>query len=384
MANAQAPAVAGETSMTAAVPGPALEIEGLSKRFGQASAAAVDGVSLKVAHGEFVTLLGPSGCGKTTTLNLIAGFIPADAGEIKLGGRAIGNLPPFRRDLGIVFQDYALFPHMTVAENIGFGLRMRSIPPKEVESRVDEALALVQLTGLGSRRPLQLSGGQRQRVALVRALVIRPTILLLDEPLSNLDLKLREEMRAEISGLQRRLGIATVFVTHDQGEALTMSDRIAVMHSGRIEQLGTPSDIYERPATRFVAGFIGSINMLPAKVEAVAGGGYGQLATAAGPAIARLPGGVGVGAAATLTVRPERLRLAPVGGAPDGSNSWPATIESLIYLGARYELRLRLADGTIATGDAPNDGMNRWRAGVEATAWFMPDDAWVIPECVPA
>jgi ABC-type Fe3+/spermidine/putrescine transport system ATPase subunit len=362
---------------------PALELQGLTKRFAATAAAAVDGVSLVVAPGEFVTLLGPSGCGKTTTLNLIAGFIPPDKGEIRLGGRSVGGLPPFRRDLGVVFQDYALFPHMTVAENIGFGLRMRGVAAKEIESRVAEALALVQLDGLGARRPLQLSGGQRQRVALVRALVVRPTMLLLDEPLSNLDLKLREEMRAEITGLQRRFEIATVFVTHDQGEALTMSNRIAVMRSGRIEQVGTSSDIYERPATRFVANFIGSINMLPAKVEAVDSSGAGRLWTTAGPAVAQLPAGVIPGADVTLTVRPERLRLATAGAAPAGRASWPVTIESLTYLGSRFELRLRLADGTMAMADVPNDGANGWQPGAQATAWFVPQSAWVIAESGP-
>jgi putative spermidine/putrescine transport system ATP-binding protein len=211
---------------------PALQIAALTKSFG--TLTAVDAIDLTVAQGEFVTLLGPSGCGKTTTLNMIAGFVTPDAGSIRLLGRAVESLPPFRRDLGLVFQDYALFPHMTVAENVGFGLRMRRQPRAEIAQRVAQALDLVQLNGLGERRPLQLSGGQRQRVALARALVIQPAMLLLDEPLSNLDLKLREEMRVEISALQRRLGIATVFVTHDQDEALTMSDRIAVMRQGSI------------------------------------------------------------------------------------------------------------------------------------------------------
>ncbi len=239
---------------------PALQLAALTKCFG--ATRAVDAIDLTVAPGEFVTLLGPSGCGKTTTLNMIAGFIVPDAGSIRLQDRPVEALPPFRRNLGLVFQDYALFPHMSVAENVGFGLRMRRIPRDDIARRVKEALDLVQLNGLDDRRPLQLSGGQRQRVALARALVIQPAMLLLDEPLSNLDLKLREEMRLEISALQRRLGIATVFVTHDQGEALTMSDRIAVMRDGRIEQIGTPGDIYERPATRFVAGFIGTANLI--------------------------------------------------------------------------------------------------------------------------
>lgn len=361
---------------------PALELKGLLKRFG--STAAVDGVNLSVAQGEFVTLLGPSGCGKTTTLNLIAGFISPDGGDIKLVGESVGDRPPFRRDIGLVFQDYALFPHMTVAENVGFGLKMRRVGSAEIEKRVTEALAMVQLAGLGARRPLQLSGGQRQRVALARALVIRPTMLLLDEPLSNLDLKLREEMRVEISNLQRRLGIAAVFVTHDQGEALTMSDRVAVMRNGRIEQIGSPTDVYERPATRFVAGFIGAINMLPAKVESLEAGGFGRLSTPAGPATAKLPSGLGSGASATMTVRPERLRLAAANAAPEGSIAWLATVDTVIYLGARRELRLRLADGTMAVVEATNDGSGPWSVGDTLAAWFKPEDAWIIPETATA
>ena len=357
---------------------PALELRDLMKQFG--STVAVDRLNLTVAQGEFVTLLGPSGCGKTTTLNLIAGFIPADSGHIMLAGQPVGDRPAFRRDLGLVFQDYALFPHMTVAENVGFGLKMRKVKTPEIGRRVGEALAMVQLTGLEARRPLQLSGGQRQRVALARALVIRPAMLLLDEPLSNLDLKLREEMRVEISALQRRLGIATVFVTHDQGEALTMSDRIAVMRNGCIEQIGTPSDVYERPATHFVASFIGAINTLPAKIEALDVTGLGRLATSAGPALARLPSGLATGAAVTMTVRPERLRLAAENVAPEGGTAWPASVESVIYLGARRELRVRLTDGTLAIVEAANDGQRSWTTGDKVIVSFTPEDAWIIPE----
>jgi putative spermidine/putrescine transport system ATP-binding protein len=324
----------------------ALQLCALTKRFG--ALTAVDAIDLSVAPGEFVTLLGPSGCGKTTTLNMIAGFIAPDAGGIRLQGRAVEALPPFRRDLGLVFQDYALFPHMTVAENVGFGLRMRRVPRGEVAQRVAEALELVQLSGLGERRPLQLSGGQRQRVALARALVIRPAMLLLDEPLSNLDLKLREEMRVEISALQRRLGIATVFVTHDQGEALTMSDRVAVMCQGHIEQIGTPGDIYERPATRFVAGFIGAANVIDER-EGVA------------------------------VIRPERLKLSAPGQQPSGARSWPVQVERVVYLGPRLELRLRRADGTQLLADAVNDGGAGWSAGDSAVAWVRPEDTWQIP-----
>ena len=354
----------------------ALQLRKLTKRFG--GMTAVDGIDLTVVPGEFVTLLGPSGCGKTTTLNLIAGFLSPDSGDINLAGRSVGTRPPFDRDLGIVFQDYALFPHMTVAENVSFGLKMRGIEAKEIERRVTEALAMVQLPGLGARRPLQMSGGQRQRVALARALVIRPAMLLLDEPLSNLDLKLREEMRIEISSLQRRLGIATVFVTHDQGEALTMSDRIAVMRQGRIEQIGAPEDIYERPTTRFVAGFIGAINMQPATVVSTSSDGYARLETPAGPAIAKVPRGFNAGAKTTLTVRPERLRLG--NHAPENAVVWSATVEHVVYLGARREVRLRLADGSIAIAELTNDGSGGWSAGERIIVSFRPDDGWIIPE----
>jgi putative spermidine/putrescine transport system ATP-binding protein len=323
----------------------ALQLTALTKRFGKLTA--VDAIDLAVAQAEFVTLLGPSGCGKTTTLNMIAGFIAPDSGGIRLQDRSVETVPPFRRDLGLVFQDYALFPHMTVAENVGFGLRMRRTSRDEMARRVDEALDLVHMKGLGERRPMQLSGGQRQRVALARALVIRPAMLLLDEPLSNLDLKLREEMRVEISALQRRLGIATVFVTHDQGEALTMSDRIAVMRDGRIEQIGTPTDIYERPATRFVAGFIGTANLIE-------------------------------GAEGVTVIRPERLRLSKAGQAPPCTRCWPVRLEHVAYIGPRLELRLQAADGTQLQAEMVNDGSATWSAGDAATAWFRPGDAWVI------
>ncbi|HEX4173544.1 MAG TPA: ABC transporter ATP-binding protein [Acetobacteraceae bacterium] len=325
---------------------PALQVSGLTRRFGHVTA--VDRVDLTVWQGEFVTLLGPSGCGKTTTLNLIAGFIAPHGGTIRLQGRPVEWLPPFRRNLGLVFQDYALFPHMTVAENVGFGLRMRHVARAEVARRVADALTLVQLRGLGERRPHQLSGGQRQRVALARALVIRPAMLLLDEPLSNLDLKLREEMRVEISTLQRRLGIATVFVTHDQGEALTMSDRVAVMREGRIEQIGTASDIYERPATRFVASFIGAANLIDHDSHLV-------------------------------VVRPERLKLCEPHDAPPDARCFAAHIERVVYLGSRLEVRLRLADGTPLLADTINDGGTSWCAGDSTVAWFRPQDAWAIP-----
>jgi putative spermidine/putrescine transport system ATP-binding protein len=343
------------------VPEPALRLRGVEKHYG--ATRAVTGFDLDVAEGEFVTLLGPSGCGKSTTLGLIAGFYPPTAGEIRLKGRSVENLPPFKRDIGIVFQDYALFPHMSVAQNVAFGLRMRRLPGDEIARRVAEALDLVKLGALGERRPLEISGGQRQRVALARALVIRPAILLLDEPLSNLDLKLREEMRVEIAALQRRVGITTVFVTHDQGEALVMSDRIVVMNAGRIEQIGRPDDIYERPRTRFVAEFIGRMNMLPGTV-----GEDGAVRLADGSAIRLpLPDGVAPGAAVHVAVRPERARLA---AQPAEGLAVRTSVRDVLYLGSAREIHLAFP-GDVAgiveianRGDAPPV-----KAGDEA--WFV-------------
>lgn len=313
---------------------PALRLAGIEKRYG--ATVAVAGLGLEVREGEFVTLLGPSGCGKTTTLGLIAGFFAPTAGEIFLQGRPMAGLPPFRRDIGVVFQDYALFPHMTAGENVAFGLKMRNLTREEIAKRVREALDLVQLSGLAERRPLELSGGQRQRVALARALVIHPTLLLLDEPLSNLDLKLREEMRVEIAGLQRRLGITTVFVTHDQGEALVMSDRIAVMNAGRIEQVGTPAEIYERPASRFVAEFIGRMNFFPRDGKVVA-------------------------------IRPERASLSDE--KPASGFARRATVRHVLYLGATLEYHLDFEGGQRGLVEAPNDG-NAPRFAAGQAAWF--------------
>jgi putative spermidine/putrescine transport system ATP-binding protein len=239
---------------------PAVRLEGLHKNYGDV--AAVDGVDLEIQAGEFFTLLGPSGSGKTTTLRLIAGFERPDAGRVELGGRDVSDVPPYARDVNTVFQDYALFPHMTVEENVGYGLRVQGVSRRDRAARVEDVLRRMRLPGLGKRKPVQLSGGQRQRVALARALVNRPEVLLLDEPLGALDLKLRQEMQLFLKSLQQDLGITFVYVTHDQDEALTMSDRLAVFNEGRIEQLGAPAEVYERPASAFVAGFVGVSNEL--------------------------------------------------------------------------------------------------------------------------
>jgi len=329
---------------------PALSLAGIEKRYGDTLAVA--GLDLDVAEGEFVTLLGPSGCGKTTTLAVVAGFFAPSKGDVRIKGRSVLGLPPFRRDIGVVFQDYALFAHMTAAQNVAFGLMMRRVSKPEIERRVAEALDLVKLSGLGGRRPHELSGGQRQRVALARALVIRPAILLLDEPLSNLDLKLREEMRLEIAELQRRLGITTLFVTHDQGEALVMSDRVAVMNAGRIEQLGRPVDIYERPSSRFVAEFIGRMNLFSARIAAETAGWHVRLADGRVLSLP-VPAAMADGAAVHVAVRPEKARLSRH-PAPAGWLVFRGTVERILYLGATSEIRLQLENGGRATAEAAN------------------------------
>ncbi|MDQ1385387.1 MAG: putative spermidine/putrescine transport system ATP-binding protein, partial [Actinomycetota bacterium] len=290
--------------------GVAVSLRGVTKRFG--ALTAVDGVDLDIAEGEFFSMLGPSGSGKTTMLRMIAGFELPSAGTVLLKGRDVTRLPPFDRDVNTVFQDYALFPHMSVAQNVAYGLRVRRVPKPERTRRVDEALATVRLDDFGSRRPHQLSGGQRQRVALARALVNRPAVLLLDEPLGALDLKLREEMQVELKGIQQDVGITFIFVTHDQQEALTMSDRIAVFSNGHIEQVGTPPEIYERPLTQFVAGFVGTSNILP-------------------PAVAR----VLVGRDAPSTIRPEHIRIVAPGASPAADEMHTtAVVRDVHYLGA--------------------------------------------------
>jgi putative spermidine/putrescine transport system ATP-binding protein len=297
---------------------PAVRLVGLQKSFGDV--VAVGGIDLEIAEGEFFSMLGPSGSGKTTTLRMIAGFELPTAGRIELHGEDVSRLPPFDRDVNTVFQDYALFPHMTVGDNVGYGLMVRKVPRDERRQRVVDALRMVRLDGYERRRPSQLSGGQRQRVALARALVNRPRVLLLDEPLGALDLKLREEMQIELKTIQREVGITFIYVTHDQLEALTMSDRLAVFNHGRIEQVGSPADVYEKPATRFVAGFVGTSNLLS-----------GSVAQAI------------VGREGTFTVRPEKIRLeAPDGPVADDETTALGQIAEVVYLGAdtRYIVRL--------------------------------------------
>ncbi|WP_158742691.1 ABC transporter ATP-binding protein [Acidisphaera sp. L21] len=307
-----------------------LQLDRLGKSYG--TSVVVDSVSLDIAQGEMVVLLGPSGCGKTTTLRMIAGFVAASSGDIRLDGSSILNLPPYKRDLGLVFQSYALFPHLSVARNVAFGLEMRGVARAAREARVAEMLRLARLEALAERLPKQLSGGQQQRVALARALAIEPRVLLLDEPLSNLDAALRGEVGRDIRLLQRESGLTTIMVTHDQDEAMAMADRLVVMKDGRVQQTGTQEDLYERPATPFVAGFIGRSNMLPGTLT------NGMVV--AGDATLRLAGQFAGTGACTLALRPERLSLAPAG--TDGPGTAPGIVELASYLGPVREYLVRL------------------------------------------
>jgi putative spermidine/putrescine transport system ATP-binding protein len=310
-------------------PSPAITLSGLRKSFGSGAEAvqAVDGVDLEIADGEFFSLLGPSGSGKTTVLRLIAGFELPSSGRIALGGADVTRLPPFRRDVNTVFQDYALFPHLNVLENVAYGLRVKGVAKAERIERAQEALAGVQLAGFGGRRTTQLSGGQRQRVALARALVNRPRVLLLDEPLGALDLKLREQMQVELKAIQARVGITFVFVTHDQAEALTMSDRVAVFNRGRIEQVGAPAEVYERPASTFVAGFVGTSNLISG---------------AAGPEL--------VGQQGVFSVRPEKIRIVPGDHEPAADETAAdGVVREVSYAGPNSRVTVALRAGpTIA------------------------------------
>jgi ABC-type Fe3+/spermidine/putrescine transport system ATPase subunit len=325
-------------------------IKGARRAFG--TVRAVDGVDLAVAEGEFFTLLGPSGCGKTTLLRMIAGFTELDAGEIRFGERRIDKLSAHRRDIGMVFQNYAVFPNLTVAGNVAYGLKARRVSAVEIGERVEQALALVQLKGYGERQPHQLSGGQLQRVAIARALVIRPQVLLFDEPLSNLDARLRVSMRGEIRELQKSLGITSIYVTHDQEEAMSVSDRIALMNAGKLEQVGVPADIYRKPATRFAAEFMGTTNL----VEATR---------------------LGLAAPVWVSLRPEALRFGE--DAPAGWRRLPATATHVEMLGPLTRLEAKLANGTVlrmAMLDAPQRQLS---AGQAVTLAFDANQLTIVP-----
>ena len=328
------------------VPAAEIRLIDLQKRFGPV--VAVDGVSLDIQAGEFFSLLGPSGCGKTTTLRMIGGFELPTGGRVLLRDRDITMDPPDKRPVNMVFQQYALFPHLDVGDNIGFGLRRRKVEQREIARRVAEALALVRLEGYERRRPGQLSGGQQQRVALARALVNRPTVLLLDEPLGALDLKLRRQLQIELKRIQAEVGITFVYVTHDQEEALTMSDRIAVMHAGRVEQVGRPEELYERPASRFVADFIGTTNLLCGTVEP-----DGWVRLDSGERIQAAHDGLAAGTSVEVSVRPESIELVP----PAAAGAVPGVIEQAAYLGASLSYQVRTAGGLVLSVLAPKTGV---------------------------
>lgn len=349
----------------------------VTKRFGDQ--VAVDGITLDVTDGEFFTLLGPSGCGKTTTLRMIGGFEQPSSGTIELQGRDVTNLPPYERDVNTVFQSYALFPHLSIFENVAFGLRRKHVKGDEVKQRVGEALELVQLVGYESRKPGQLSGGQAQRVALARALVNRPAVLLLDEPLGALDLKLRKQMGIELKRIQREVGITFVYVTHDQEEAMTMSDRIAVMNKGRYEQLAGPETLYERPATRFVAGFVGASNLLEGRV-----GSDGDMWTVTLPsgAVVRAPKSLGdIGNAGAIGVRPEKLALLEPGQESRG-NRLDGVVVDTSYLGVITQyvvegdggLRLLVSEQNVDR----TTRSDTWRPGERVALTWKPDHGFVV------
>jgi putative spermidine/putrescine transport system ATP-binding protein len=353
----------------------AVQLDNVLKRFGDS--IALHEVSLKIQEGEFVTLLGPSGCGKTTLLNLMAGFAEADHGEIFIDGQLVTETPPYQREIGIVFQNYALFPHMTVARNIGYGLRMRGVAKTEIAERVEQALALVKLQGYGERKPRELSGGQQQRVALARALVIRPKVLLLDEPFSALDKNLRLSMQIE-----RKLGVTTVFVTHDQSEALSMSDRVVVMSAGHVRQIGTPDAIYRHPEDPFVASFVGDVNILPGRYLS-----RDELATLAmGDSVLRLPADrvhADIGARVEIYVRPENIRLGALG--PDTLLS--ATVVTHVFQGDHVDIHLdvpALGQTRLFVRQSGLDALTRWPVGAAAGLSFDEEGVCAFAADVPS
>ena len=354
-----------------------VRFDAVTKRFGDATA--LREVSLSVRAGEFMTLLGPSGCGKTTLLNLAAGFFSPDGGDIRIDGERVNEVPTYKREIGMMFQNYALFPHMTVADNIAYGLKVRHVAKPERARRVEDVLALVRLNGMATRKPRQLSGGQQQRVALARALVINPKVLLLDEPFSALDKNLRASMQVELREIQRKLKVTTIFVTHDQGEALSLSDRLAVMSEGRIRQLGTPEEIYRRPCDRFVASFVGDANVLRGRLDGFDGA---QAMVTVGSAQVKVPAmplrGVAPLTPVDLFVRPEQLQIAAAiePGAVRG------TVAAQVYQGGHVDLHIdcrEASDARVLVRSAGHDAMTRWPVGAEAGLLIGNDDAVAFP-----
>ncbi len=350
-----------------ASPAGRIEIVSLTKRFG--GVAAVDDISLDIAGGEFFSMVGPSGCGKTTTLRMIAGFERPDAGEIRLDGADMSATPPHRRSVNTVFQSYALFPHLTVSENVAFGLKYQKATKEEARRRVSEALDLVQLTGFEARRPTQMSGGQQQRVALARALVLNPRVLLLDEPLGALDARLRKDLQVELKTLQQELGITFVYVTHDQEEALTMSDRLAVMNNGKVEQMGGPQAVYEAPDTRFVAEFLGVSNLLSGNASGDGAFRIGDFTLHCRQGATNATGAV------HAVIRPERVVVGAQGA--NGDNTLPGLIDRVVFVGSVLDVRVRLASGELVRSLIANDG-----AGGIPTEQGTPVTVHLPPEAV--
>ncbi|MEO9337506.1 ABC transporter ATP-binding protein [Mesorhizobium sp. SB112] len=359
-------------------PKAAVQLDGVTKRFGDSTA--LHEAWLKIAPGEFMTLLGPSGCGKTTLLNLVAGFLESDGGEIFIDGALVTETPAHKREIGIVFQNYALFPHMTVAKNIAYGLKTRGVPSAEISRRVDEALSLVKLSGFGDRKPKQLSGGQQQRVALARALVIRPKVLLLDEPFSALDKNLRGSMQVELKEIQRSLGVTTIFVTHDQGEALSMSDRIAVMSAGHIRQIAGPDEIYRRPADRFVASFVGDANILKGTLTAKRGD---AAEVAIGDAKWVVPGAPFAGSTVNdeidVFIRPEHFAI----GKRTVPGSLPGIIAAQVFQGDHVDLYVempRVSNERVLVRSPGISAISDWSVGSEVGLSVVSSDIVAFPK----
>lgn len=352
-----------------------VELRNVTKRFG--SFEALKDASFEIRAGEFMTFLGPSGCGKTTCLRLISGFDTPTSGQIFLDGKDVTFEPPYRRDVNQVFQNYALFPHLTIYENIAFGLRMKKVPPAQIRERVDRVVKMTSLEAFIDRKPAQLSGGQRQRVALARAIVCEPKVLLLDEPLSALDAKLRTQMRIELKQLQKKLGITFIFVTHDQEEALTMSDRVAVLNAGRVEQIGTVNEIYYKPATRFVASFIGESNIVEAEILR-AEGEFLECRLEGGLELAVRTPNPPTHSKILLSLRPEKIRLTREN--PAVRNSFPGTIEMEIFKGAVDELTISVQGGLQLGAVLANDGQaeSDLREGERVFARIQPDDIHIV------